>query len=62
MTFQPRQALKMFVIVLPAILLLRYVAHEFGLISWVWQKPAWQTVAFAVLLSVALTAHRKSMT
>jgi hypothetical protein len=52
----------MFVIVLPAILLLRYVAHEFGLISWVWQKPAWQTVAFAVLLSVALTAHRKSMT
>ena len=60
MTLRLWDALKMFFIVLTAILIIRYLAHELGLTSWIWQKPIWQSAVFAAVFSLGYTIYRKS--
>jgi hypothetical protein len=52
-------ALKMFLVMVPAILLARYAADEVGLTSSLWQKPVWHTVVFAAVFSLGYTSYRK---
>ena len=60
MTLRLWDALKMFLIVFSAILVVRYLAHEIGLTSWVWQKPIWQSAVFAGVISLGYTSYKKA--